>query len=489
MKHKLVYSLLSVLLISALNLKPITGAATTITRTSDINKNNNDDNNIQDVKYLNNKLESPCESSSSDIDKYNNCLDLKIKHESEFMRYKLSQNKPKWHEIKYRSSKFNPVIFIPGDGGSQLEARLNKTYRVHYICAEQSDWYDIWLNLHLMGPLLIDCLYDNMKLHYDNKTRTTNNTQGVDIRARDFGSIDSVTYLDILHVPKTDYFENIVATLEKQNNLTRNVDMLGASFDFRKAPNELELHFKNLTSLIETLYAQSNYRPITLICHSMGCLNSLHLLNQKSDIWKEIHIKRLITLGAPWDGSFKAISSMFFGDNLGIPLLDTKKLRVIQSSFPSLMYLFPKGPTFENLTLVETLNTNYTLNDLDQLLTKANLSDQLEMWRDTRKIANNLKAPNVEIWCLYGSGYPTPKKLIISNEISAAIDSWKYNEIQGDGDGTVNIESLEACKSFRQQQREPVYTREFQNIDHIEILRGKSVADIISREILMRDLS
>lgn len=421
------------------------------------------------------------------------CLGKSLKSELEIIKSRFINREPETrnfdvNKAKY-NAKYNPVIFIPGDGGSQIEARLNKTYRIHYICAEQSDWYDLWLNIHLMGPVVIDCFYDNMKLHYNPKTRLTQNTDGVEIRAREFGSLDSVSYLDILHMPKTDYFETIIATLEKQNGLVRNVDMLGASFDFRKAPNELSEHFANLSALIEDLYTNSGYKPVTLICHSMGCLNSFFLLNQKTDVWKEIHIKRLITLGSPWDGSFKAISAMFFGDNLGIPLLDSKKLRVIQASFPSLMYLFPKEPTFKkDRILVQAQNKNYSLQNFDQLLMETNLTDQMNMWFDTRKIAQSLQPPDVELWCLYGSGIDTPQKIIVNNKIDGSIDSWNYNEVQGDGDGTVNIESLQACKSFRSQQKKPVYTREFKNVDHIDILRGPGAAKVISTEILERDL-
>lgn len=71
---------------------------------------------------------------------------------------------------------FDPV---PGDGGSQLEASLNKPAVVHYICQKHSDWFNIWLNLELLVPLVIDCWIDNVKLIYDNVTRTTRNNDGI----------------------------------------------------------------------------------------------------------------------------------------------------------------------------------------------------------------------------------------------------------------------------------------------------------------------
>lgn len=390
-----------------------------------------------------------------------------------------------WMTEKHVNPHYNPIVFVPGDGGSQLQARLNKTYRPRYLCDEVSDWYDIWLNIHLLVPLAFDCFSDNMRLHYNMTTRRTQNSPGVEIRPTNFGSLDSVDYLDILRVPQTDYFDEIIATLEKMNGFTRNVDMVGAGFDFRKAPNELDQFFANLTRLIEEHFVRNNYKPVTLICHSMGCLNSVYLLNRMSENWKSVFIRRLVTLGAPWSGSFKAISAMLYGDNLGIPLLNSYKLQALQSTFPSLMYLFPRPPAFEKTRLlVQTPDENYTLNNLDELFVKAKLLDQREMWHDTRDIGANLKAPDVELWCLYGSGVLTPSKVIYHGPF----ESNKYEEIESDGDGTVNLESLRACELFRSQQKKPVYLRQFAATDHMSILRGSEVANFISQHILKEDL-
>uniref|UniRef100_A0A6G1SBH4 Group XV phospholipase A2 n=1 Tax=Aceria tosichella TaxID=561515 RepID=A0A6G1SBH4_9ACAR len=379
----------------------------------------------------------------------------------------------------------NAIVFIPGDGGSQLQARLNKTAVPHYFCAKVSDWFDLWLNIHLLAPLASDCFLDNFELHYDNKTRTTHNTEGVEIRPTNFGSLDSVDYLDIAKIRGTEYFHNIINTLAEKNGYVPNVDMVGAAFDFRKAPNELGYFFDDLKDLIERQYVENNHQPVTLICHSMGCLHSLYLLNNQTETWKEVHVRRLISLAAPWSGSFKAVIAMLFGDNLGIPLLDGNKLQRLQSHFPSLMYLFPREPAFHrDQVLVETPTSNYSLANLDELFLDAKLLDSREIWRDTSRIANNLKAPNVELWCLYGMGLETPEKLVLKN----SFDSKDYSEINGEGDGTVNLESLRACKHFEAQQEKPVYTRMFRNVDHGGILKGPQAAEFISSVILKEDL-
>ena len=38
------------------------------------------------------------------------------------------------------SSPVYPVVLVPGDGGCQIEARLNRTQVAHWWCKKTSDW-------------------------------------------------------------------------------------------------------------------------------------------------------------------------------------------------------------------------------------------------------------------------------------------------------------------------------------------------------------
>lgn len=58
---------------------------------------------------------------------------------------------------------------VPGDGGSQMEAKLNKPSVVHYICDRTTkDWFSLWLNMELLVPVVIDCLVGSFIIvHYN----------------------------------------------------------------------------------------------------------------------------------------------------------------------------------------------------------------------------------------------------------------------------------------------------------------------------------
>lgn len=89
---------------------------------------------------------------------------------------------------------------VPGDGGSQIDAKLNKPSTVHYICDKiTKDWFNLWLNLELLAPLIIDCWTDNAKLHYNSTTRTTSNAPGVEIRIPGWGNPEVVEWIDPSH--------------------------------------------------------------------------------------------------------------------------------------------------------------------------------------------------------------------------------------------------------------------------------------------------
>lgn len=135
-------------------------------------------------------------------------------------------------------ANLNPVILIPGDGGSQIDAKLNKTTSVHYLCQKQTnDYFNIWLNMELLVPFVIDCWIDNMKLVYDNRTRTTRNPDGVNLRIPGFGGTESVEWLDPSHASTGSYFHPITDMLVSLGH-KRNITVKGAPYDFRKAPSK-----------------------------------------------------------------------------------------------------------------------------------------------------------------------------------------------------------------------------------------------------------
>lgn len=129
------------------------------------------------------------------------------------------------------------LFLVPGDGGSQIEAKLDKPAVVHYVCSKKTDyWFSLWLNMELLVPIVIDCWVDNMKLTYNNETRTTSNSKGVDIRVPGFGNSSTVEYIDPSKATAGNYFATIADAISSFG-YERDIFIRGAPYDFRRAPS------------------------------------------------------------------------------------------------------------------------------------------------------------------------------------------------------------------------------------------------------------
>ncbi|XP_028168991.1 group XV phospholipase A2-like [Ostrinia furnacalis] len=341
----------------------------------------------------------------------------------------------------------SPVILIPGDGGSQLEAKLNKSSVVHYICAKTStDYFNIWLNLELLVPFVIDCFVDNTRLEYDNVTRTTRNPAGVDIRVPGWGNAEPVEWLDPSHESPGAYFNTIADALVKVGYV-RNVSIRGAPYDFRKAPNENVDFFPKLKSLVEESYNRNNKSAVTLVVHSMGGSMALHFLRLQTQAWKDQYIRRMVSLSTPWGGSVKALKVFAIGDDLGSLMLRESVMRAQQITCPSLAWLLPSPLLWKPAeVLVQTDKFNYTIQHLQKLFTDMELPNAWEMRKDTERFSGDFSAPGVDVHCLYGYNISTVEKLVYKP--GTWLDGYPTLAM-GDGDGTVNLRSLSACQFWR----------------------------------------
>lgn len=384
-----------------------------------------------------------------------------------------------------------PVILVPGDGGCQFEAKLNKTETPHWYCYKQSDWYTLWLSgLQLE---FVECMVDNMKLMYNNVSHVTYNTPGVEIRQPGFGNTSTVEWLDPFHPVLSDrfsYFYFLVDYLVKSLNYTRNVSIRGAPYDFRKAPNEMQAYIEQLVKLVEDTYLLNGDQKVVLIGHSMGCLYMLYMLNNQPQTWKDKYIRAMVSLGGPWGGSVKPLRLMASGDSLGqsTHIIKPLQVRALQRSIPSTAFLMPYDTFWtENEILVYGPFANYTVKDYKQFFHDIEFPDGYLVRQDTENLVKKLDPPRVEVYCLYGFNVKTPGAFNYLNLRGEAKGTWYDSQpdvIFDDGDGTVNIRSLIACQQWSKVQTQKVFSEKFENAEHLEMLKREDIQQYI-RNILI----
>ncbi|KAI7812127.1 Pla2g15 protein, partial [Triplophysa rosa] len=367
-----------------------------------------------------------------------------------------------------------PVVLIPGDLGNQLEARLDKPSVVHYVCYKKTeDYFTLWLNLELLVPVAIDCWIDNMRLLYNRTTHLTEAPPGVDVRVPGFGKTFSLEYLDPSKRSVGMYFFTIVQSLV-ECGYTRDDDIRGAPYDWRKAPNENKEYFLQLQHMIEEM-AEKAGGPVVLIAHSMGNMYTLYFLNHQPQAWKDRYIKAFVSLGPPWAGVAKTLRVMATGDNNRIPVISPLKIRTQQRTAVSTTWLLPYAHTWpSNKVMVSTPNTTYTVKDYQRFFKDIEYEDGWAMREDTETLVNALEPPGVPVHCLYGSGIPTAESFNYTT-----FPDGEPTVINGEGDGTVNLLSAIQCKRWMGQQTQPVYMKELPGNEHVAMLLNMTTVSYI----------
>lgn len=385
----------------------------------------------------------------------------------------------------YEATQLSPVILVPGYGGSRLEAKWSKGRVEHFVCESKSDWTNIWLDVKRLLPYMIDCLIELFRLEFDPATNTTRNTYGVQVRVKDPDSLSTVEYLTNLHAPSFGYFAPIIKKLIDDLGYERDVNLRGAPYDFRKAPNELSDYFVNLKLMSELLLEQTNgQEQVTYICHSMGCNNILYFLHHQPLAWKTKHVKRVISLAAPWAGSMAALRAAALGDNLGLTyLLSETTLNKAQRSLPSTVYLFPHQDVFADVPLVRShvdgpAPKSYTTKNYRDFFDRLDHLDGYNMWLQTKDLLNNIVAPQVEVHCLYGENIKTIGRFEFRGDFPNSTSEVLFD----DGDGTVTLQSSAYCKKWTNQQKQPVYSKGF-HANHVDMLRQEEVLDYIEKTL------
>jgi lysophospholipase-3 len=216
-------------------------------------------------------------------------------------------------------SSATPVIIIPGDGGSQLEAKLNKPSRPSVLCEKKADWFTLWLSVTSLLPGAIECWCDNIKLIWNNETETYSNTVGVTTRTPGFGTTTSIESLDPSLKSSSKYFDQVVTALVRAG-LEKNSSLRGAPYDFRYGPtsDEGKAYLGRLKALVEDTYEINSNQKVAILSHSMGCVYALYFLVQQPQAWKDKYIAKWLPTSGAFSGSASEIKLFASGDSEGI---------------------------------------------------------------------------------------------------------------------------------------------------------------------------
>ena len=361
------------------------------------------------------------------------------------------------------SSHRNPLVIIPGLGGSVLEAKLHHRPRAR-DCSRNSDWYTIWASI-VQGATRYDCFQDNLQL-YTNKSSTygLSNYTGVSIRPRDYGGTGGIEYSNAgTNEPPIAYMHELVKRLKDESGYVSGVSVRAATNDFRIVGNAaaLDYEYAKLKDLIEETFQLNNGSKVHLLSHSLGGpLANLFLTTYVNHSWKETFIASHIMLSAVLLGSPVAIYAALSGPRYDyVPQFLPSLVVPLIRTFPSIIWMWPRisaegKNVWSNEKFVVTPSKNYSLTSLKELTEDVTGATILyAMWDE---IANRTKRsasdPFVKVLCLYANDTRTDLSIKTVDTFDAKgttlSSTW--------GDGTVSLRSLEGCKSWSNVEVRPI---------------------------------
>ncbi|XP_061078419.1 phosphatidylcholine-sterol acyltransferase [Conger conger] len=369
-----------------------------------------------------------------------------------------------------------PVIIVPGNLGNRLEAKIDKPTLVHWLCYKKTeDYFPLWIDLNMFMPIGLDCWIDNIRIVYNRTTRTTSNAPGVDVRVPGFGQTYPVEFLDANRL--TGYFYTMVQHLVNLGYV-RNETIRAAPYDWRIAPNEHAEYFSRLKGLVEEMYKEYQH-PVYLLGHSMGCNYILYFLNHQPQAWKDHYIRGFISLGSPWGGAVKTLRVLASGENDGIPLVSTIKIREEQRMTTTNPWMMPTKDAWPtDHVFISTPSFNYTNQDYQRFFSDIHFEDGWYMWEDTKDLTAGLPPPGVEVHCLYGVGSPTPVTYVYDENFPNADP---VDIVYDDGDDTVDSRSMSLCKRWAGQQKQPVHVTEIRGLLHLDTVFDHRVLSLLQR--------
>lgn len=174
--------------------------------------------------------------------------------------------------------------------------------------------------------------------------------------------------------------------------------------------------------------------------------------------------------------------SVSTGDNQGIPIMSSIKLREEQRITTTSPWMFPARQVWpEDHVFISTPNFNYTGQDFKRFFEDLHFEEGWYMWLQSRDLLAGLPAPGVEVYCLYGVGLPTPSTYIYDH-------SFPYKDpvaaLHEDGDDTVATRSTELCGRWQGRQSQPVHLLPMNGTEHLNMVFSNNTLEHINAILL-----
>jgi hypothetical protein len=322
-----------------------------------------------------------------------------------------------------------PVVVVPGITGSKLNKKTLIPPNLFRID-------EVWPNFDAMLFSKSDDHLDDLIL--DNNGATTTNLILGDIFREKF---------------VFDFFEGLINELES-NGYEEGVDLFVFSYDWRL---KNEYNAGQLKVKIDEILNQTGKNQADIVAHSMGGLVSKYYIKHLSNS----SVRKFVDISTPHLGSPETAKTLLYGDNLGIPFLNTNKINIISQNMPSIYQLLPSLNYFD-LTDSDYEYYLFDLKDFDEdsITGRLTHNQSLDFLSNTGRNSTLLSEVDafhndLDNWSgsdfgvnttnIVGCGLPTIGKIFINDKEETG--GFKYALVYIDGDETIPLRSAESIGS------------------------------------------
>ena len=343
------------------------------------------------------------------------------------------------------ASSNRPIILIPGLMGSILDGDVTK--KRYWYCPKESK-ANIWFNDKYAIPPTYKCLFDDIKLVWDNDKKEPKQPDYVNLSTVDFGGINGINHVDTLFFNQhiVPYYSVIISKLEKEGFIVGK-DIFGAPFDWRFGVYQTEEFWNRLTNLVEKVYNESG-KKVVIAGHSMGgFLLDVFLTQKTTSEWRKKYMDSGIYLAPSFGGSGLGFNSLW---SKKMPFLDVLgEFEETISSLGGIHVHMLNHEIFGDRVVAKGIHgENLTAKDLtDYLVDNGKLyGDYHQIFKKNEPFFQHAPAqPDIPSMIVYNSGLPTAEGLDLSGE--------KAKSLYGTGDLMVNTEGPKyACDNWKQTE-------------------------------------
>lgn len=210
---------------------------------------------------------------------------------------------------------------------------------------------------------------------------------------------------------------------------------------------------ESLKQLVEKAYNKNN-RKVHIVGHSMGCSFTYQFLTRYvSQEWKDKYIASIILTSPPLGGSLEALAHLCSPHKWGSIPIPASIIHPLAINLGAIHWMLPNKNAYdESYELMTITHNNQTVslnvNNISYAFSSTNRTKYEKAVLQTQANVNHFEPPRVPVHIIYSYNVSTTHHLAYA---STKKDNWwdiDAEKINGDGDGTVPIESLRGLYFF-----------------------------------------